>query len=415
MIVITNNYLQLDFTLVAKILGSSGLTIDTELQVLHAAHRFVSHNYSERSKFAKDLLLKVRLPLLSDHVLNYISSRNKYFNEIDDCVEVLREVSQNNKSIYQKKSKTFFSYRFCRQDMFNIIVNGGYMTDEHGKIERVLTSTQLLSGKNFKVLKNLERTAAPRYSRSVYCRGEIYLIGGELSGNYVSSIQKYSLTTNSWEYVAIMFDPLSEFCSCVFLNQIFIIGGVSRKSGLSHFCTRLDTKRKKWRKVAKMSEVRFKAGCSVFEGRIVVCGGANNDNDYGLNTVEAFDHKANAWSSMPNMIGRRFDLDLVSVRNKLFVVSNRFGSLFGGGPENCEVFDSTSNKFVYLKMKPTPLKFHTVRMSLSVGNKLVILGCRDSATALCYDAEKEEWSEELNQITQNMGGFSCCAVPEFTI
>ena len=65
----THNFLELDYTLFAKVLGSSNLRLDSELEALKAADGWVSYNYDERWKFAKDLLLKIRLHLLSDRAL----------------------------------------------------------------------------------------------------------------------------------------------------------------------------------------------------------------------------------------------------------------------------------------------------------------------------------------------------------
>ena len=57
-----------------------------------------------------------------------------------------------------------------------------------------------------------------------------------------------------------------------------------------------------WKEVAEMSVSRFNASCAVFEGKIVVCGGFDNET---LNTVETYDHVAKSWINMPNMINGR--------------------------------------------------------------------------------------------------------------
>ena len=67
MIVETKNFLELNINQVSKILTSSELVITSEVEVFLAADKWVSHNFEERSKFAKNLLLKVRVNLLSDY------------------------------------------------------------------------------------------------------------------------------------------------------------------------------------------------------------------------------------------------------------------------------------------------------------------------------------------------------------
>ena len=90
-----------------------------------------------------------------------------------------------------------------------------------------------------------------------------------------------------------------------------------------------------------MSDERTNPASSVFEGRVVVSGGSNSD-EIILNTVEAFDHVGDTWEKMPNMINGRFGHKSIAVKNKLFVVG-------GIDTNDCEVFDSTTNKFTVLK------------------------------------------------------------------
>ena len=55
-----------------RILGSSNLQIDSEVEVLLAANKLLNYNIGERSKFAKGMLLKARLSLLSDDKIKQI-------------------------------------------------------------------------------------------------------------------------------------------------------------------------------------------------------------------------------------------------------------------------------------------------------------------------------------------------------
>ena len=88
----TNNFTELDFSMVTNILASSELRIDSELEVLYGAEKWVKYNDEDRCKHARDILLKVRLPLLPSHVVNGFLNTDLFFNKIDNCVEILREV-----------------------------------------------------------------------------------------------------------------------------------------------------------------------------------------------------------------------------------------------------------------------------------------------------------------------------------
>ena len=404
----TNNFIELDFYMVTKVLASSDLRIDSELEVLYAAEKWVKYNDEERSKHARDLLLKVRLPLLPSHVVNSILSTDLFFNKIDDCVAILNEVSQNQNNSYLNWPNTSFLTRYCHQS--NLIMSGGSKIDRTGH-QIVLNDFQQADGYNLTAVKSLAPMNFARYNhKTIYCRGAIYVFGGyDKTRSIIQSIEKYSFDSNTWEHVAVMSGDRMSYCACAFMNKIFIFGGFNKNYNALNNCMMFDTNNKNWNQIAKMNNSRASAACAVFGGRIVVSGGRqgmfHNDN---LNTVVAYDHVFDKWSHMPNMIEERVGHSSVAYKNKLFVI----GSHFGAGRETCEVFDSTCKKFVLLKQKPNSVKFklNSFVQSFSIGSKLITLGY-DSATAICYDVEKDEWSEEPFEITGKTSSFSCTAVP----
>ena len=74
MIVNSTSFIELDFKHVAKILSSSELNIDSEMEVFNAITSWLSHD-KERNKYAKRLFIKIRLSLLSDHALKIVSDK----------------------------------------------------------------------------------------------------------------------------------------------------------------------------------------------------------------------------------------------------------------------------------------------------------------------------------------------------
>ena len=81
MVVKSQNFLELDYKTVTKILKSCKLSVQTELEVFRSANNWLKYNTKKRNKFAKKLLLTVRLPRLSDHALKYISNTASSFTE----------------------------------------------------------------------------------------------------------------------------------------------------------------------------------------------------------------------------------------------------------------------------------------------------------------------------------------------
>ena len=203
-----------------------------------------------------------------------------------------------------------------------------------------------------------------------------------------------------------MVHNLSDFCACAFMNQIYIVGGENEYVEHLDTCLKFDTKHKQWEEVARMNETRCGASCTVYEGKIVVSGGWNHND---LNTVEAYHHEAIKWSSLPNLIERRYFHSSVTIRNRLFII----GGYTENGSESCEVFNSNINNFVLLKQCPGTLTYNLRNLAntFSIGSKLVTIG-RISSTAIFYDVEKDEWFEEAFDLTKSNFGFSSTLIPQ---
>ena len=91
MVYATRMFLELNFSFIKKILASSELHIDSELEVLKALEMWIDFNINGRKQFAKDLLLKVRLNLLSDYALKFILEKTSLFKANNGCVALVNE------------------------------------------------------------------------------------------------------------------------------------------------------------------------------------------------------------------------------------------------------------------------------------------------------------------------------------
>ena len=111
---------------------------------------------------------------------------------------------------------------------------------------------------------------------------------------------------------------------------------------------------------------------------------------------------------MPNMIEGRFRHGSVVIRNKLFV----FGNFGGKGSKSCKVFDSNSKNFVMITLFPNTLTFYLINVAntFSFRNKLITIG-RKLSTVLYYDVEKDEWSEEIFNLTNYKYCFGSTFIP----
>ena len=123
------SFLELSFANVSKILASSELNTTSELEAYHAANNWVNYNLEKRSKFAKDISLKVRLPLLSENALKDLQSykkvsRESSSHENEESFKLIEVILENKDMFYQNKAVNFHTHRHCNQQDFYFLLRG---------------------------------------------------------------------------------------------------------------------------------------------------------------------------------------------------------------------------------------------------------------------------------------------------
>ena len=421
----TENFLNLEFRSVGKIISSSELNITSELEIFRVVQAWISYNKEERSKYSKDLLLKVRIPLLSENELKYINKlsfdKNKYLHTLTN--DLLKQGCFH----FDEKSPAYFTNRHCTQSEFNILLCCGadlnkddlvFPSDEEDEEEDeaivagqkqydiISTDINQLSLKNLNSYKTIGSMPKERfYTNMIFCRGELYFFSGCNEYDEMSSaVEKYSMVTNSSKIIPGVHFHLNHYCFCNFMDEIYFLGGFVENVA-TDACVKFDTKANKFENVAKMNSTRALAACAVFKGNIVVSGGLI-EGLTTLKSVEVYDYSADEWKYMPSMVHGRSHHSLAATRNKLFAI--------GGFKQQCEVFDSTSNAFALMK-NSKGFDFsgnENWNKTLVIGNKIFVF-FEHRSTALCYDLEKGNWTKESCEITKNYFYFGCAKVPVF--
>ena len=156
--------------------------------------------------------------------------------------------------------------------------------------------------------------------------------------------------------------------------------------------------------IAEMKTARNRSACAVFEEKIVVSGWSSFGRR--LNTVEAYDHVANEWTNMPNMIEERNYHKSTAIKSKLY--------MFGDITITSEVYDSTCEKFVLLKSPNDRFTRHleSPLAAISIGNKIIVFIMK-KGTSSVYDTENDTWSEEPFEVGRNLFRYSCAKVPQY--
>ena len=397
----SKNFLELDYSIVAKLLASSELNIDTEIEVSIAADKWLSYNNEERSKFTKDLLLQVRLPLLSDHALKHIIRKLSSFSKNKDCIGILNDFLNNKENVVETHFSLLCTHRYCDQNISNIFICGGVGTNSRKLVRKAKQIN------NLNHVKNLSKMKRPRrFAKAVCVKRNVFVFGGyDTNDNWITTVAKYSQLDNCWSNVTDIHDDRINYCICSFMDNIYVIGGCNFGS-IVEYSLKFDpncTSENKWKEVFRMNQLRQHAACTVFEGNIVVSGGCA-DYMRSLNTVESYDVVGNEWSPMADMVNSAYNHGLVVVKNKLFVIGNT--------TNKCQVFDSTSNLFVALVSKLV-VDVHSIKNVIKIGNELFIFSKTSSTSVFCYDFNRNEWSVKPFKATENLADYSIVNVPPF--
>ena len=124
-----------------------------------------------------------------------------------------------------------------------------------------------------------------------------------------------------------------------------------------------DKQSDKWTTKAYMMEGRENAACTVFEGNIVVSGGFTESivepeaddfhyvrvtSIHQFDSIEAYGHNENKWSSFPSMLRPRANHTAISISNKMFMIGGSFN--YWDVLDDFEVFDGVTRKFTSIKI-----------------------------------------------------------------
>ena len=185
-------------------------------------------------KYAKDLILKVRLALLSDETITQLMDKSNTCTNNADFIKFLDGILEYKNRIIRKNFDTNLSSRYCNQKKLNILVCGG--CENFRMTVKDVKCVDVIGNGNVTIVPPL---LAPRLKSKVVCvKDELYVFGGQGYDNILEMVGKYSFTSNEWTEVGRMYDDRKFFCICSFMNKILIIGGtvgIGIKQVICHF------------------------------------------------------------------------------------------------------------------------------------------------------------------------------------
>ena len=177
-----------------------------------------------------------------------------------------------------------------------IVVSGGYSNDD----STALNSVELLkNGTSF--FNSYWQILFPMNEKRsghalVTLNNNVIALGGSGGGySSSSSVESLSELRGTWSFLKPMNTPRNRLAAVVCDRKIYAIGGKSL-TGIENSVEQFDFTSNSWSNVAKMSHERWGHSACVFQGRIFVVGG-QNDQGESIKQIECFDPVTNQWSS----------------------------------------------------------------------------------------------------------------------
>ena len=257
----TDEFLQLDFEILLKLLKSDSIKVRSEEDVFCALERWLYYNYENRKSFSSELLNCIRFPLLSLEFLEYKVFVAPFVKSSTKSQLLLARVMNEQP---EKLPNYLCTPRALPQSVYAM---GG----------RNSSSCQLDIVERYDIYEdqwycetnlNIARTAVGSASLDGY----LYAVGGECAINephddtlYLPSVECYNPCLKLWFPVADIAAARSFVSVVVCSGYLYALGGEDRNASFN-IVEKFYPKLNRWRLVQPMKKRRAGAGATEHEG-----------------------------------------------------------------------------------------------------------------------------------------------------
>ncbi|XP_065561489.1 actin-binding protein IPP-like [Artemia franciscana] len=308
-------FLELPKHILLTILASEDLRIDEEYQVFDSAIRWIKSNLDERRQYVFEILIHVRLPLISTRALQ----------ESVDCLKdislkvALKSVQKDVE--FQKGSLVTLSVEPRKRAKKHIFLIGGCkrkLIDQTRSWEYTYDSVL-----KFDTFSQVWTMASPMKIGRIlpgiaHMNGRIFVIGGEQESQILANGEVYDVNDDKWTEIACLQKPRCEFGLCTMDNLLYALGGwVGEDIGGS--IERYDPVVNEWKLIGEMPEPRFSMGVVAHDGMIYVVGGCTRSRRH-IKDMIAYNPVIGEWVSLAPMQVSRSQMGVAVLNNYLYVV-----------------------------------------------------------------------------------------------
>jgi actin-binding protein IPP len=279
----TEEFLELDWSILLSFLKSDSIKISSEDDVFIALLKWIAYDIENRRGYAKQFLNHVKLPLVSPKIAE----------------EHCGLCNDDGAMIYEAYCTCLYEQQCCRTSSsprthsvrYFYIIGGtiqrgdGVYLDlvslanvEKCKVPGLITDENI----SYEVLQTnyVQPMNQPRNSLAVVAlNGLIYAIGGEDESFIYDSVECYNPIIDQWVIRASMLSPRVNHGACVIDGEIYVVGGWIGEE-IATTMEKYNPKEDTWIVVGRVPTPRCDAGVCEVNGLIFIIGMVMTNEDF---------------------------------------------------------------------------------------------------------------------------------------
>ncbi|XP_005111397.1 kelch-like protein 18 [Aplysia californica] len=401
-VALTPDFLALLKSDVLEVLSRDELYVNSEEQVFEAALSWIKHDIDQRVSALPELMVKVRLPLLTPQYLSDKVATEDLIKSSLQCRDLLDEARDYHLMPERRLlMQTFKTRPRCCTDVPGFIFAVGGLTsagDSLSTVERFdPVSGRWIAGEPMSTMRS-------RVGVTVL-KGCLYAIGGYNGMERLDTVEVYEPLSHRWTRVAAMNCKRSALGAVSLNGRVIVCGGYDGVTSLRS-CETYDPSTKLWSMLKPMHKHRSAAGVTILHGEVVACGG--HDGLSIFDSVESYSPTKGEWQILPLMKSKRCRLGVATLNGKVYAVGGYDGCVF---LRSVERYDPDSQTWELVA--PMQVKRSRVAVAATYG-RLYAIGGYDGQSNLnsveVYDPTTNEWTFATN-MSGHEGGVGVGVIP----
>ncbi|XP_031779296.1 kelch-like protein 18 [Nasonia vitripennis] len=204
---------------------------------------------------------------------------------------------------------------------YNCAMHDGELYIIGGKVDsEIVSSVRIYNLQRHTIRSISSMNTKLRYVGAVGLNSFVYVCGGSNANHKSNVVESYCPATDEWKIMSPMHVSREDLAVVACQGYVYALGGcdeVSALDSVERYNPRID----QWMLLAStMNQKRFSFGAAVLGDKIYVCGGSSSKLLVSLKTMEVYDPKTNRWEYRPSMNTPRWGMLLISSMGKLWAI-----------------------------------------------------------------------------------------------